>query len=314
MRKLKTAAIIGAGAMGSFYAGRLYDSDACKVLICACGERRQRLMSRGLIINGRSYRLPIVDPGEDVEPADLIIAAVKYHDLDEAIKNMKGLVGPDTLILSVMNGIDSEERIGAVYGPGKALYGVAVGIDAVRAGNALTYTTPGKLFFGRDRNSPPDEAVLSVKQLFDSAGIVSDIPVDMIRILWWKFMINVGINQASAVLRAAYGAFRESCYARELMESAMGEVVEIADRRGIAITHEDIDEWFKFLARLSPGGKTSMLQDMEARRKTEVEMLAGKVIALGEDCGVATPVNKMFFNIIRFNEDEWTRRQASSGT
>jgi len=112
-------------------------------------------------------------------------------------------------------------------------------------------------------------------------------------------MINVGINQVSAALRAPYGVFQGPGEARELMESAMREVVLLASKLHISLTEADVREWYAVFRDLNPEGKTSMLQDVEGRRKTEVEMFAGKVIELGRRFGVATPVNERLFDMIR---------------
>jgi len=302
MTSFKRIAVVGAGAMGSFYASKLADSEPGSVFLIAAGERYDRLKNRGFTVNGKAYRLPVLSPEKEAGPADLVIVAVKHHHLEAAIGEMRPFVGDGTLFLSVMNGIDSEERIGAAFGAGKVLYAVAVGIDALREGNAMTYTTQGKLFFGEKENRVLSERVRRLQALFDRAGIVYETPEDMLRILWWKYMINVGINQVSAVLRAPYGVFQTSPEARELMDSAMREVTAVAAAASVNITGEDIENWYGFMARLSPAGKTSMLQDIEAKRKTEVEMFGGKMIELGKTYGIPTPVNETLFRIIRVIE------------
>ncbi len=302
MTSFKRIAVVGAGAMGSFYASKLADSEPGSVFLIAAGERYDRLKNRGFTVNGKAYRLPVLSPEKEAGPADLVIVAVKHHHLEAAIGEMRPFVGDGTLFLSVMNGIDSEERLGAAFGAGKVLYAVAVGIDALREGNAMTYTTQGKLFFGEKENRVLSERVRRLQALFDRAGIVYETPEDMLRILWWKYMINVGINQVSAVLRAPYGVFQTSPEARELMDSAMREVTAVAAASSVNITGEDIENWYGFMARLSPAGKTSMLQDIEAKRKTEVEMFGGKMIELGKTYGIPTPVNETLFRIIRVIE------------
>ncbi|MFO7459184.1 MAG: ketopantoate reductase C-terminal domain-containing protein [Desulfatiglandales bacterium] len=130
-------------------------------------------------------------------------------------------------------------------------------------------TTSLKRVFITDR-------VKALQGFFDKAGIVSEIPRDMIRTLWWKFMINVGINQASAVLNAPYGVFQSFPEARELMESAMGEVIVLAGALKISLSIKDIEGWQAFLSSLAPTGKTSMLQDVEAGRKQRWRFLREK--------------------------------------
>lgn len=294
--------IIGAGAMGAAYACMFHGMDPKCVSLIAGGERSKRIKEKGLVVNGRPYAFSVFTPEDRVPPPDLIMVAVKNHHLPQAIDDMRNLVGDNTVLLSVMNGIESEEQLGAVFGMNKVLYAVAVGIDAMREGNVVTYSRKGKIYFGEADNSGLTERVKALQSLFTRAGIVSETPQDMIRTLWWKFMINVGINQASAVLRAPYGAFQSFAEARELMESAMEEVIILARELKIRLTKKDIEEWHSFLSSLAPTGKTSMLQDVEAGRKTEVEIFAGKVVSLGKAHNIPTPVNATLYRILKVTE------------
>jgi len=291
--------IIGAGAVGAAYASIFYDLSPGCVSFIAGGDRFERLRREGVIVNGKSYPIPVLNSQEPFPAADLLIVTVKHHHLDQTIGEMKNSVGPETIIISLMNGIDSEERIGAVYGVEKILYATVVGIDALREGNNVIYTTQGKIFFGEERNHVLSDRVRRVVDIFNRAGIIHEIPADMIRILWWKFMINVGINQASAALKGSYGVFQTSREAQSLMEASMREVITLAQKLAIDLSGQDIEKWYAVLASLSPTGKTSMLQDVEAGRKTEVEMLAGKIIELGRRHGVPTPVNEQLMHTIK---------------
>jgi 2-dehydropantoate 2-reductase len=303
-RSIESISIVGAGALGGAYAGILYDMNRQCVSFVAGGNRFERLRQEGLYVNGKHYMIPVLRPEELSTPSDLIIVAVKYHQMDDAIRDIKNRVGAETTILSVMNGIESEERIGAAYGVEKVLYAVSVGIDALREGNRVNYTSQGKIFFGEAQNTFLTDRVKRVQALFDRAGILYETPPDMIRILWWKFMINVGINQASAVLRAPFSVFQTSQEARNLMESAMREVIMLSEKAGVNLSEEDIEMFNKILLDINPQGKTSMLQDTEAGRKTEVEMFAGKVIELGRQLDVPTPINQKLFDLIKNIEAE----------
>jgi 2-dehydropantoate 2-reductase len=302
MSTFERISIIGAGAMGAAYASLLAEMNRESVSLLAKGERCDRLKEHGLIVNGKTYRFPVTRPEDEVPPADLLIVAVKDYHLPEAIQDMRPVVGPHTAILSVMNGIDSEEQIGTVYGMEKVLYAVAVGIDALRDGNRVSFSKQGRLFFGEADNRILTTRVKALQSLFDRAGIVHETPEDMVRVLWWKFMINVGMNQVSAVLRATYGIFQQFHEARELMEAAMREVITIAGAMGVHLKEKDIQDFYPFLSAMSPEGKTSMVQDVEAGRKTEVDMFAGKVNALGERLGIPTPVNQTLFRLLKVME------------
>ncbi|ACH37813.1 2-dehydropantoate 2-reductase [Citrifermentans bemidjiense Bem] len=290
--------IIGAGALGAVYGSLLFNMNPDDVCFIASGERHDRLKNDGVTVNGRRYAIKVAKP-EEATAADLVIVAVKHHHLDEAIADMSKAVGSQTVILSVMNGIDSEERIGAAYGMEKVLYGLSLGIDALREGGAVTYKNLGRILFGERENRESTERVRRIASLFDRAGIAHEVPPDMVRSLWFKYMINVGVNQVSALLGATYGALRNSPEARELMDTAMREVIAVAVAKKVNLSEDDIGEWYKVLATLSAEGKTSMLQDVEAGRKTEVEMLAGTVIELGGRCGIPTPVNRKLFDDLK---------------
>jgi len=302
--EIKKVAILGAGAMGSFFAAKFFEADGFSVSLVAGRERYDRLKKHGLVVNGKEYFIPVTHPDEPTPPADLIIVALKHHHLADAVKDLKNLVGEQTTILSVMNGLDSEEIIGSIYGMEKMLYTISVAIDAVREGNQVTYTNPGKHYFGEKINKDISPRVRHVQESFDRTGIDWETPIDMVRMLWWKFMVNVGMNQTSAAMQAPYGVFQASPFARELMETGMQEVVVLAKAGGIDLTEKDIDDWYGLINTLSPQGKTSMLQDVEAGRKTEIEIFAGKVVELGKTHGIPTPVNETLFRIVRVLESK----------
>jgi 2-dehydropantoate 2-reductase len=303
MRSVEKIAIMGAGAIGSSFASIFHDMSKDAVAFIA-GEKRHSLLKRyGITVNGIRYDVPVFLPGQSPEPYDLIIVAVKHHHLDAALADLHGSVSEDSMVLSFMNGVESEQSIGTAFGTKKVLYSIVLGIDAVRLGNETTYSNKGRVFFGELRNDVHTERVNRLKELFEKAQINFVIPDDMIRTIWWKFMINVGINQASAALRSSYGRFQDPGEARSLMDDAMREVMLIAQAQCIDLNEGDIKNWHDVLSGLSPEGKTSMLQDVEAGRKTEVEMFAGKVIELGRRFNIPTPVNETLFQTILALED-----------
>jgi len=304
MMETNKVVILGAGAMGAFFDARFFDADNGATAVVARGQRYDRLKKDGLVVNGQHYAIPVMHPDQISDPAELIIVAVKNHHLSEAVPDLKNLVGPQTTIISVMNGLDSEEYIGSFYGMDKVLYTISVGIDALREGNRLTYTKPGKHYFGEAVNTEISLRVRRVQEAFERAGIPCETPPDMIRMIWWKFMINVGMNQASAAMQAPYGVFQSSPDARTLMESLMREVIALAKAAGVNLVEKDIEDWYTFLHTLSPRGKTSMLQDIEAGRKTEIEIFGGKVVDLGRELDIPTPVNQTLFHIITVLEQE----------
>ncbi|HPS85709.1 MAG TPA: ketopantoate reductase family protein [Spirochaetota bacterium] len=298
MKKISKIYISGLGAIGGAYGSRIFDTDPECITVIADSERITRYTKNGITINGKLYPFKYVTPEDGGDKADLILIAVKHHQLGQSIRDIEKYTGEDTVILSLLNGIVSEELVGRKYGMDKILHSFAVGTDAVREGTDIRFRNIGKIVFGTNDESRK-EKVQAVKEFFERTGIPYDIPEDIIRELWWKFMLNVGINQVSAVLKAGYGIFQRVDDARELMVMASLEVVALAEKAGISLSKEDISKYIAVINTLSPEGKTSMLQDIEAGRKTEVEIFSGTVIEMGKKYGVETPVNDILFRMIR---------------
>lgn len=300
MPPIKQIAILGAGALGAYYASRFQAAPGFSVRLVADAEHAKRLRRSGVMVNGQQLQLPVVGGEVDQPPADLVIVALKHHQLEAALPLLQPLVSSQTIILSVMNGLDSEERIAEVFSAAKVLYCIAVGIDAVREDSGIEVAHAGRLVFGEATNiEPPAAEVLRVQEALTRAGLPWETPPDMLRMLWWKFMINVGVNQASAVLRAPYRVFQNSAEARAVVAVLMEEVMLLAGREGIDLGPADLEEWWRVLGRLAPEGKTSMLQDVEAGRRTEVEMFAGKVVELGKQHVVPTPANELMLHLLK---------------
>ena len=296
--------IVGPGAMGSFYYWKFHQAGFEQTSLLAGGERARRLQDNGIRINGQTVPARVVTPEDTDYAADLIIVAVKYHHLVQVVADMQNVVAGNTLMVSVMNGIDSEEILARAYGWDKVLFAIALGIDAQREPDQVRVTNQGTVYFGEQSNQQLTPRVKSVEELFKAADIAYQIPEDMIRVMWWKYMINVGVNQVSAVLRAPFGTFQKSQYARDLMQEAMQEVINVAAAKGIQLDTGDIQSWLQVMDTLDPEGKTSMCQDVLAGRKTEVEMFAGTLLTMARDLEVPTPLNHYLFQLLRAIEQD----------
>lgn len=301
--------LIGLGAIGGMIASKLQVAGNCSLKIIADPERCRRYSELGVTVNGKACEFDYTCSDDKNEPADLIILAVKNHHLTDAIRQIQPFVGPDTNILSLLNGIDSEMVLGQEFGMEKMLYSFIVATDAVRVGTDIQYSNIGKIVFGEKGISNPTPRVQAIRALLEGAGVPCEVPEDILRELWWKFMMNVGVNQTSAILKAPYGVYARSQIARDLMYEACMEVVEIAKKAGIKLVENDIDTCFNIISSLAADKKTSMLQDVEAHRKTEVEAFAGTVIRLGQEYGVETPVNGVLYKMLKVIEENYPNAQ-----
>lgn len=302
--EIKTVAIVGMGALGMLYGEQLQKVlPAGAVRFVMDEERFKRHKNDKYEVNGveQSFTLQSV---AQAEPVDLVIVATKFSGLNEALEEMQGLVGPQTIIFSVLNGISSEEYIKERYGDDNLLICVALGMDAVREGTSLTYQHKGILKLGMlAKKQRP--ALAAVMALLEKAGIQYVIEEDILHALWAKLLLNVGINQTCMVYETNYGGAFTNEEARQDMFAAMHEVITVAQREGIKLTEADFEGCVKVLRGLSPEGLPSMRQDAMAKRKSEVELFAGTIIRLGAKHNVPTPVNQRYYDIIKAMEAKY---------
>jgi 2-dehydropantoate 2-reductase len=297
--------VIGLGAVGASYAARIAESQReAGLRVVAAGERGERLRTAGVVVNGVRHKLSVVDPAVQVPPADLVVVAVKCHQLQEAIEELAYHVGPDTIVLSLLNGITSEEQLTEAFPEAYVPLAVAVGIDAVRDAEGVHYSTLGWVEFGDPGLGRADDAA-RLASLLEAAGLPYVLQADMRRALWWKFLVNVGVNQVSALLEAPYALVQEPGPARDLMVAAQREVVAVARASGVDLSEADIDRFLGVLKTLGPGNYTSMAQDALAHRRTEVDQFAGQVVELGRRHDIPTPVNDVLLQAFLAKHQLW---------
>ena len=251
--EIKTVAIVGMGALGLLYGEQLnkvLPKGAVRFVMDE--ERYARHANDKYEVNGVEQSFTL-QSAASAEPVDLVIVATKFSGLTEALAEMQGLVGPKTIIFSVLNGISSEEYIKERYGDDNLLYGVALGMDAVREGTSLTYEHKGilKLGFLEKKQRP---ALAAVMALLEKAGIQYVIEEDILHALWAKLLLNVGINQTCMVYETNYGGAFTNEEACKDMFAAMHEVIDVAQKEGIKLTEADFEGCVKVLRGLSPEG------------------------------------------------------------
>lgn len=290
--------LVGLGAVGAGYGSRILAAGHdLRVLVDA--DRRARYHGASTTVNARDYRFPLLDPGAG-DPADVVIVAVKSPALRTAIELLRPTVGANTVILSLLNGVDSERILAEEFPQARVLLSVTVGIDAVRVEREIRYTSLGRIVFGEaEGDAGRSPAVDRMVELLTTSDIDHVVGDDMAHQLWWKFLINVGVNQVSAVLKAPYRVFQASdSPARAAMIAAQREVIAVANAEGVALSDKDLDAWLDVLAQLGPDNFTSMAQDALAGRETEVDIFAGRVCEFGRRHGIATPVNELLAQLL----------------
>lgn len=303
--EIQTVSLVGLGALGAMFGAQMQKNlPAGSLRVIADEARIRRYKKEGVNINGTLCHFNYTPPGADVSPADLVVFAVKFGALPEAIRAADSQVGKHTVVLSVLNGISSEAMLAEAYGPEKVLYCVAQGMDVRKSGNRVVYDHMGLLSFG-ERTGPPSARVQAVARLLARAGIAWETPEDMQKKMWSKFMLNCGVNQAAMVYNTTYGGLQQPGTPREAMLAAMREVLPLAKAEGVALGEEDIAYWMGVLNSLGPEGFPSMRQDADAKRPSEVELFSGTVRRLGQKHGLPTPVNDKFYETILAREAQY---------
>lgn len=298
---IKKVSIIGMGALGVLFGGILTKKLGKEnVDFVVNKDRKARFFKYGLTSNGEACDFYLVDEDEKGRPADLLIFAVKGVDLESAIDSARNKVSDNTIILSLLNGVTSEEIIGEAFGFDKLVYCIAQGMDAVKIGNQLTYTNIGQLCIGiMDEDPKMREKLEKVANLFDRTAIPYKVEADIRHRLWSKFMLNVGVNQIVMIYEGNYGTVQRQGEARQLMIEAMEEARILANLEGINVSKNDLDQYVNLIDTLDPEGMPSMRQDGLLGRKTELDLFAGTVLKLAKKHKVKVQVNQMIFDRVK---------------
>lgn len=290
---MNTVGIIGFGALGIQFAYRL-ERGGAEVIVIADETRAKGYRCDGVLCNGETY-IPHVCTPREARSVDLLIFATKENGLDGAMETASGFVGENTLLLSVLNGVTSEEKLSERFGAQNVLYATAQGTDAVKEGRVLVYHSGASITLGECKEGEVSPRAKAVAQFLTEHGVNALAVGDMLRRQWGKLMFNVGLNQACMVFECDYAGIQREGKVRETMQAAMREAQKIAALEGHVITDEEFDAWVRMADGFSPDGKPSMRQDGEAKRKSEVELFSGTMIRLAKKHGVSVPVNEWLY-------------------
>ena len=289
MRKIL---ICGLGAVGLTYAVKFKANSELKILVDK--ERLERYNRNKPIFNGVVQEFDYILSDETFTP-DLIILATKSQGLDDAIKNIKNFVNENTIIISLLNGISSEEKIQEAYPNATVLKSYFIGHSAVRVGNSVTQDGVGEIFI---------ENNTKIKEIFDEFEINYQIPEDINYSMWLKYTMNLFSNQVSAILNMNFGELKRNQAFLNFAKKIILEVRTIAQVKGVKNLENLENDALAFLNKMCDEGKTSMLQDILAGRKTEVEIFAGEIIRLGKKFNLPTSYNQVLYDLIKIVEEK----------
>jgi 2-dehydropantoate 2-reductase len=298
-------AVMAAGAVGGYFGARLAAAGH-DVAFIARGAHLEAIRQHGLKVESQLGNLHLKsvqatsDPAE-VGPVDIVLFAVKLWDSETAAALARPLVGPNTRVITLQNGVDSVERLAPILGADQAVVGSAYIATVISAPGVVTHTSPfARMAFGRV-DGKPDAALKAFADAAQAAKIDISLTETMNRERWQKFVFLVGLSGATASTRKPLGPILKDPDTRAFFHNLMREVVAVGRAKGVPLPPDYADDRMKF-AEASPASfKASLLHDLERGNRLEVDWLAGKVVELGRALGVPTPANDAAYAVLKLH-------------
>jgi len=302
-------AIVGAGAMGSFFGARLSRTGSDEVcLIDVWQEHLDEIVNKGLLIKEHEsveiyHDFKTYSASELAGPMDLVIFFVKSILTRKAAEESISLFGGGTLALTLQNGLGNVEALGEILGEENVIAGTtAHGAMLVGPGN-IQHTGIGETIIG-ELNGEITDRILMIQKTFNQAGIETSLSQNVSGLVWDKLLVNVGINALTGITGIKNGELLKCREIEQLLELAVEEGVCIAKAKGITLSSKDPVEHTKEVCRATATNKSSMLQDILKGDKTEIDMMNGAILREGRLLGIGTPINLCLTNLIKFKEEE----------
>jgi 2-dehydropantoate 2-reductase len=296
-------AVVGAGGTGGYFGGLLARAGE-DVTFIARGATLAALRAGGLTVESRvegTFTVPVhaTDDPATVGPVDLVLFCVKAYDTTTAAEQIAPLVGPDTMILSVQNGIDNEERIAEAVGPAPVIGGIAgVSVHSRAPGVIAVDHEPGALRFG-ELAGGASQRTERLLRVFQRAPFIATLDPDIYTQLWEKFVFICALSGVTSLVRLPIGPILRHPETTQLFRGVMAETALVGRARGARLPDERVAEWFQEMAEINPMVYGSMYHDLAAGRRLEVEALNGTVVRFGHDLGIPTPLNFAIFAALK---------------
>lgn len=300
--KFNSVAILGTGAVGSYMLWGLSNKEGIKLSVIAEGERKTRYEKDGFFINGVEYHPDILTPDE-ANGVDLLIVCTKYDGLKTALGDIKRIVTDNTTVISLMNGVDSEELIAAEIGEDKVVYSL-IKVASERKGNSVKFnpeTTIG-IVYGEKDLSIGTERTDALTELFNETPLHYRKTDVILSELWSKFRLNISMNLPQAMIGCGVGAYTDSEHLKFIHQALKAEVEAVAEAKGIDLSLADSSSLRG--SKVFPRARYSTLQDIDAKRHTEIDMFSGAIVRMGKELGIPTPYNEMTYHIIKGLEEK----------
>ena len=291
-------AVFGTGGAGGYFGSQLADAGE-EVVFIARGEHLRAIREDGLRVETPKGELRIraeaTDDPSRIGAVDAVLVAVKTWQVLEAAQALRPLLGPATFALPLQNGVEAASQLAGVLGAERVVGGLCgtlswvTGPGRIRSIGKVNFVKLGEL------DNRASERTERLRAAFERAGVNVEIPADIHRALWAKFLFVVSLGGVGAVTRAPVGVLRALPETRRMLTRAMEEILAVARARGIALPDSAIAETLAFVDSLASDGTTSLQRDIADGKPSELEAWNGAVVRLGREAGIPTPLHQFFY-------------------
>ncbi len=303
--------VVGPGALGCLLGGLLSKKAEVWLLDRDPVRAEQIIAHQGVTCRGVSKNwhasIPATARAEDIGPADLILICTKAYDTKEAIQRAEPLVAKNTYVLTLQNGWGNVETIAEVVGEEKVLAGMTNQAVTLTGAGQIEHTGTGETIIGHLSGKTP-AAVRQIREVFNKAKIPTKISRNIKGVLWSKLIVNAGINALTAILRLHNGTLCEHEEVSSILGAAVGEAVKVARRKRIKLIYVDPLAKVEAVCQKTAGNVSSMLQDVLAQRRTEIDYINGVIVKQGRLSGVPTPVNQTLCHLVKGIEHSYSQQ------
>lgn len=294
-------AVFGVGGVGGYFGGRLAQAGE-EVVFIARGQHLLALQNKGLRVDSLQgdfvlQSVPATDDPTQVGVVDAVLVGVKAWQVTEAAEAIRPLVGPETVVVPLQNGVEAPTQLAAVLGEDCVLGGFCRIVSfIVEPGHIRQAGGDAYIAFGELDNRPSERAE-HLRQAFARAGGVKvEIPADIQAAMWGKFLSISAWSGMGAITRAPAGIWRSLPETRQMWQQALYEVLIVAQAQRIALTEETVRQTIAYVDNLTPTATASMQRDIMSGRPSELESQSGAVVRLGRQMGTATPVHAFIYH------------------
>jgi len=284
--------VMGSGGVGGYFGAKLQRAGE-RVTFVARGPHLEAIKRSGLAIKSAGEGDFLVRPAaverlEGADRADAVLFCVKSFDTDDAAARLWSILGPETPVLSLQNGVDNEEKIDAKLGAGRAMGGVAQVFATIESPGVIRHHAAGRIIFG-EMDGTVSARAETLRDAFARAEVPVELSKTIRRALWEKYLLICAVGGTTAVTRETIGAVRDTPSTWRLFRTIVEEVAAVGQASGVDLADDAVDQVVKLAATIPPGNRASLAQDLLQGRRLELEALHGHAARLGERLGVPTP-------------------------